>query len=269
MKNVLKLFGILLFVLIVSRIDRSVLFVHLQKTNLPILIAAFPVLLLMYVCKTARWRAIVRALGVRSTLRDSWEIYNIGIFLGVMTPGKIGELGRAAYLKTAGMSNARAIGAAIFDRGMDIVMIGLLAIGALGILFGPRWTGLGMVAVLFVLVLIRRYSSLLPRVSRTCVYPVILWTICSWSLYFTWALLVARATGIDIPATVIIAAFTLTGIIVLIPIAPSGLGTRDAALITLLAPYHIATEQAVALAFLMFISIVLSSTIGGYYYLKR
>ena len=53
----------------------------------------------------------------------------------------------------------------------------------------------------------------------------------------------------------------------MLPIAPSGLGTRDVALLTLLAPFGVQPEEAVALAMLMFASIVLSCPLGGYYWL--
>ena len=86
--------------------------------------------------------------------------------------------------------------------------------------------------------------------------------------YLTWAILVARSIGIDIPLISLSAIFMIAGTIAVLPVAPSGLGTRDAALVTMLASYGISTEQAVALAFLMFISIILSGSLGAWYWTR-
>ena len=265
----LKFIGVLLFVMIVSRIDRSAILTNLEQTNIPLMLAAFPFLILMYVWKTARWHTLVKTLGIHPTFIESWQIYNIGTFLGTITPAKVGEVGRAVYLRRAGLSDPRSLGAVILDRAADIIIIGLLAIGALGILFGDQWIAIGMIAILFYLVIARRFIPHAHFFSCKLMLSLFLWTILSWITYFAWAVLVARSIGILTPLPILIAVFTLAGIIAMFPIAPSGLGTRDAALITLLTPYNVGTEQAVALAFLMFISIVASSSIGGYYYLRR
>ena len=74
--------------------------------------------------------------------------------------------------------------------------------------------------------------------------------------------------GIDLPAPVLIAAFTVAGILSLLPIAPAGLGTRDAALLAILLPYGISTHQIVSLSILMFMSILLGSMIGAWYFFR-
>src|SRR3989344_6086205 len=145
----LKCIGILLFVLIVSRVDSSALLSHLRQTNVPILLASFPFLILMYIWKTARWHTLVKTLGIHPTFIESWQIYNIGTFLGTITPAKVGEVGRAVYLRRAGLSGPRSLGAVILDRSADIIIIALLATGALGLLFGAQWIAIGMIAIFF------------------------------------------------------------------------------------------------------------------------
>ena len=87
-------------------------------------------------------------------------------------------------------------------------------------------------------------------------------------VYFELLIIVATAIGIQLPWMVLIAALTLTGILSLVPIAPSGLGTRDAALLLFLTPYGITAEQAVSLALVMFASIIVSGIPGGIYWIK-
>jgi uncharacterized protein (TIRG00374 family) len=83
------------------------------------------------------------------------------------------------------------------------------------------------------------------------------------------AVLVARSLGIDTPIYILVAAFTVTGIVSLIPIAPAGLGTRDAALMWLLSGYGVEAHQAIALSFIMFVCLILSNMLGMTYFLSN
>lgn len=267
----LKLIGVGLFVLILSQIDRESLISQLESANLVLLGASFPLLFLIYYCKTERFRSLVYSGKVALSRLEAWKIFNIGVFLAGVTPAKLGELGRAAYLQSAGMQTAVAIGISIIDRALDVVFIGMVGIMSLGILFGWKWSIVGVALLLLSTPLLWLAWKAAARI-RTIVIEALLsvsfWTIISWSLYFLWAILIAMSVHIDVSIPVLISAFTITGIISLLPIAPSGLGTRDAALLVLLAPHGVSAEQAVSLAFLMFISIIFSGFLGGWYWIK-
>lgn len=269
--RLLKLIGVGIFVLILSRIDRQALILQLESANMIFLGASFPLLFLIYYCKTERFRALVQAGKVALTRAEAWKIFNIGVFLAGITPAKLGELGRAAYLQSAGMQTAVAIGISLIDRALDVVFIGFVGIASIGILFGWKWSVIGLCLLLLstpLLWLLWKASARVRWIIVDTLFPVSIWTIISWSLYFLWAILIAMSVHIDVSIPVLISTFTITGIISLLPIAPSGLGTRDAALLLLLAPYGVSAEQAVSLAFLMFISIIFSGFLGGWYWMK-
>ncbi len=273
-----KLFGVALFLLIVSRIDRQLLLQQFETLNLTLFGASVPVLFLIYYCKTERFRSLVHTTDVILTKMEVWKIFHIGVFLAGITPAKLGELGRAAYLQSAGVQTAMAVTLSFVDRIFDVICIGLIGIASIGILFGWQWSVVtGVVALIGAQLMwwVWKATSRMQWVAtlgnifrRNALLPVIIWTLVSWSLYFLWAILIARAVHIDVSLHVLISAFTITGIISLLPIAPSGLGTRDAALLVLLAPYGVHAEQAVSLAFLMFISIIFSGILGAWYWLK-
>lgn len=269
--RILKIIGIFLFLVILVNIDREALITNLQKANVLLVAASFPLLFCMYLVKTLRWHWLaVRGGKARCTFYDSWKISLIGLFLGQITPGKIGEFGKVAYLKRAGTNTYDAIVLIIIDRTLDVIIIGIFAIIGIGILFGIGWFYLAFAAALLSLFMIQHF---LPRTitflfGGTLLQPIG-WTVVSWFIYFLWAVMLARSLGISVDPFILIAAFTVAGIISLIPIAPSGLGTRDAVLITLLQPYGVPPEQAVALAMLMFLSLIASTILGGWYFMRE
>ncbi len=265
----LRAIGIVLFIFILIKIDQQKLAVSVRNANIPLFIAALCTQYMVYISKTFRWHTMVRATAIQPTFKESWRLYHIGIFLATITPAKLGEFGKAAYLKQKGLSMTVGVILVIIDRLTDVFTIALIAIPSMGILFGAHWSV--VIGALFVLGLIPLHFiwKRIPfALDGKTIALCLLYTVVSWVLYFSWAILIAYSVDINLPAHILIAAFTMTGILSLLPIAPAGLGTRDAALIALLLPYGIAPEQAVALAFLMFVSMVLSSTTGAYYWLK-
>lgn len=279
----LKALGLILFVWLLLSIDRAALAANLRAIDPALFAASFVLLMLSYVLKVARWHDLVRVAGLSPRFRYSWETYNVGTFLGMITPGKVGEFGRVGYLKTHGVPVGTALAAVLVDRVFDVVTVGVLALGAAGVLFGAAWFFLcaavcllGILAAALVAVRLKNTSSvhawlafLLALLRRPLLLGrLVLLTVVSWCAYCAWAVVLAWSMGFFPPATALVSAVILAGIVALLPVAPSGLGTRDATLALLLAPYGFAPAQAIALSFSMFLSIVLSSVIGGWYWLK-
>jgi uncharacterized membrane protein YbhN (UPF0104 family) len=237
---------------------------------------------LLYGTKAVRWHLLVAASGFQATWQSSWRLTNIGVFLATMTPAKIGEFGRAAYLRKAGMPGKRAFAITLLDRILDTAVIAAIALPSMGVLFGARWflgssilTLLAATCSWFLWKKMEEWTRwtepqfLREILQKRVLFSLLATTLLSWLLYFAWALLLARGLGLTIPKAVLIAASTIAGILNLLPIAPSGLGTRDAAFFFLLTPYGVTAEQAVALAFLMFTTIILSSLPGLLYFLSK
>ncbi|OGJ57113.1 hypothetical protein A2635_01225 [Candidatus Peribacteria bacterium RIFCSPHIGHO2_01_FULL_51_9] len=269
--RILKIVGVLLFFLILFKLDRDALVEHLYNANLPLILVSFPLLFFIYIAKTFRWHClVVRGRKVQCTFFDSWKISLIGLFLGQITPGKIGEFGKVAYLKKAGATTKEALFLVILDRMLDIIIVALLSVIGVGILFGAEWFSLALAVALIPCLVMQHFVPRIRSFLFGSMLPIsFAWTIVAWVIYFFWAILLARSIGIQTDLLVLSAVFTVAGIISLIPIAPSGLGTRDAILIALLSPYGIPPERAVALAMLMFVSIILSSGLGGWYWMKE
>lgn len=278
----LKLIGIAIFLWILSRLDLRELFGRSLEANPLLLGASFILVFVLYAVKALRWHLLVRIAGANPTVGSSWRVYNLGIFLGNITPGKLGEFGRIAYLKKDGIHPGTGTALVLLDRLFDVAFIALLGVGSVYVLFGIAWTLITAAALLFGVVLFfalwkgtkkiradRAWLNFLNLLKHPKTFVTVTFlTLVGWFLYFAWALLIARSIGISIALAPLLSAITITGILSLLPIAPAGLGTRDAALLALLSPFGIAPAQAVTLSLLMFVSILLSSLLGGWYWLK-
>ncbi|MDD5469817.1 MAG: lysylphosphatidylglycerol synthase transmembrane domain-containing protein [Candidatus Peribacteraceae bacterium] len=279
-KQLLKLIGILLFLSILMRIDRGKLVTHMSALNWGGVLLVYASTFIIYAIKALRFQVLVKSAGLPMSRSASWKLCNIGVFLAVITPAKAGELGKAAYLKNAGMPLTKAVAMALLDRLFDIAAIGIIAAIGVGILFGWRWTALSLLAGGFLCatyMLLHKRTALATftaffrrHVALTAAKMgmVLGITFVSWICYFLWTVAIARLVGIGTPVHILTAAFTITGILTFLPIAPSGLGTRDVALLYLLAPYGVTAEQSVALAFLIFCMLILSGVPGLYYWYR-
>jgi len=74
--------------------------------------------------------------------------------------------------------------------------------------------------------------------------------------------ILALGINIHIPFSYLVFAVTMAGFISLIPISISGIGTRDAALILLFAPFAILKEQAIVFSTLILLMFLFAAVIG-------
>ena len=92
---------------------------------------------------------------------------------------------------------------------------------------------------------------------------VIIITIIVWFIIYTQAYFVARAFSVKIPYLYFITIFATVTIISLIPITISGLGTREAALLTLFSIYNIDPANIVGFSILLSVICLLVYAIFG------
>ncbi len=133
--KLLKFIGIALFIWIIWKIDRTKMIEYMRDIDLKIYIAALFFQYLIYLTKSIRWHIFVLNAAINTTFKKSWKLYNLGFFFSSITPAKLGEFGKSAYLVSAGMPKAQAIGIVLLDRFMDVIVIALIAILGVGILF--------------------------------------------------------------------------------------------------------------------------------------
>lgn len=280
------LIGIILFAFILLNIDVGKVLTHLSEANLSLIFLAIIVVFFITILKGIKWKLLVNAHELNFSTIDCIKTFCIGFFLGVVTPGRIGDFSRAAYLKKKGNSFFQGISSIVFDRIIDIAILLVLSIVAVFVFaqfFHKDIISLPLLAIIFVIFIAVCIIALKKNLSRIFLKPlaflipmqyksliknsmdsfyngvakakqkkllIILAAfigIVTWLLSIFGAFLVLIALNIQqIPMLFVFVIVPIITLLEILPISFSGIGTRDAALVFLFSFFGASAEQAVA-----------------------
>ncbi len=247
--------------------------------------------------RAVRWQQLLRARGIASGFRPALAATLIGQLLGMITPGRLGELARALPLaRDAGVDVARVLPSVIIDRMLDLAAlmlialpalvsafevdgfgspgrtVALLAVAALGlpIVFNPRLAerlgerlegAMGRRrSAAWIAGLLGEYAAYLRAMTLDRLAAVVALTLAVYLVFFLEAYLVAVALDMNQSFLTLAFAVTLGAVVALIPVSFSGIGTRDAAIVAYLGLHGVDPAQALAFSLLLFIAF---QAVGG------
>lgn len=124
--------GTLIFLYFISKFDFKEIGSSLSLLGMlyvvSIILLNFPVLLL----KTWRWKFLLSKYDLSPTFLDMFIAVSAGFFLGLVTPGTMGELSRTL---TINIDKSKGVGTVIFEKFFDLFTLFILSIGSLLIYF--------------------------------------------------------------------------------------------------------------------------------------
>lgn len=245
------------------------------------LLLALPVVILVLGIKSLRWKAIIAAQGFRYGFMAALSAYFASYSLGVVTPGRLGELLKVYNLRKdqPHIEVLPAFATVVLDRLFD--MFFLLWFGLSGLVFffapfGEMGTGLILTLTLILLFaglvvanlllnwILKKYparNAMLVFV-KTCFGEMLfarnagawLLTALAYAIYFAGIQILFLAVQIQIPILETGFIISLIGLLLLLPISVAGFGTREAGLVFLLAFYNISPETALSFSLLQFLT---------------
>lgn len=299
LRNWPRLLGVALVVVLLVRADLGGVSQTLRDAHVGGLLLAFALLLPLVLLKSIRWQIILAAQGVRLSTVSAYLSYWGSVFLGVVTPGRVGEFARIFHVtEEQGASRALVFSSVLAERLFDLYL--LLIVGALAL---AAITGGGVEVVVIVVIVVggaiplaavvsdtvfgwietpvnwaRARAGRLPwrlfdllvevrRGLRSVNGPVLLastlLTIASYALFFTQAYLVARSAGIDAGFVTVSLVMALGSLVAVLPVSISGLGTRDAVIVAYLGAEGIAGDAALGFSLLIFLVFAVGSGLLG------
>lgn len=292
----LRSLGLGLLVWILSRVDTQRLGMLIASVDLAQLWAVPLLSLAMTGVRALRWQQLLELQALELSLGRAVMLYSSGIFLGSFTPGRLGDLGKALYLRQEqGLSWEKAMAGTLADRLLDLlvmVALGGWALVHLDLLEGwwswAAWGLGGLAAAGWIFALLRkrvcdqlrqhpfyRFCRAMGLEMRGLAGWAGVWmlglTLLAYLLYFSQTVLLARAQGLALSAADVSAAIVLVGLASFLPVSIAGLGTREGLLIFILGRQGIAesTEAGVAYSLLFFIScFVFPAAVGALCWLK-
>lgn len=277
-QNWLKLIGVVLLVWIMSTVDWAQASQALLKLNPAYLLAYVVCFVVMMLVRTARLRLALSRLDHQLTFSDCYVATLEPAFMGVVTPGRLGEFTRVGYIHAHGVPMQEAISVVTIERLIDICVLLIFGFGGVVYIFAPaayQFSG-GLVVVLGLLLffgVIRSYDLLFQHlqkylgwilrwepsfvarhrqalatslhvvINRTAMPIFLLGLVCI-ALNFGQVYLLAKAFGFEADYLVVIFAYAAATLVSLLPISVGGLGTREATYIMIMGREGILKEQA-------------------------
>lgn len=298
LKKYSYLLGIFLFIIILAKTDFKSILVNIKNVKFSYLAFAalfsFPALLAKSYC----WNYLKKIQNINYKLKDSFLMYGVGLYIGSVTPGRVGELSRALYLKKDGHSFGKSLVSLILDRLSDVIFLLIfLFFGSLFVFdffYQQILIFIITIVLLIFLFFLNIKSNLIKSLLKKIFYIIIpnkyqkswklnlrdfinniriykfrnylivfLITAFSWFLSYIQIFIIAKSAGIiNVPFLYLSVIFTIISFINLIPISILGIGTREAALIFFLSPFLIFKEQIIVFASLILIIYLFNTLIG-------
>lgn len=229
----IKLIGLLILSYIITRINFKALLVQFKNINLYFLFTAILMNLFLIFVKAIRWKAFLIQQNLSISTKSAFSIYLSSLYIGFITPGRLGEISKALYLKQKQVTSFyKGLSGAIMDRLLDLYF--LILLGSVGVYYLSKGKGINLEFVfLFVIILSLPIIILHPKVLNLSTHflfkkispkkfknkinesvnefieginqiinPVLLYgillTVFSYSLFFFQCFLIAKSIGLQI-----------------------------------------------------------------------
>jgi glycosyltransferase 2 family protein len=171
-----RLLGPLLLLVLLARMDAPRVVVDaLLAADFRYVAAALVLNVFNIHLKVDRWRGLLRATGIDYARKPAWGGFMSSMYLGMVTPGRVGDALRAHYLhKDLGVPYSDGVASVVVDRVCDLLVLAVLASlavvhfgGALFDLQGVLWVFVGASLLLPIPLLVpTRLDDLLETLAR-------------------------------------------------------------------------------------------------------
>ncbi|MDO8898707.1 MAG: lysylphosphatidylglycerol synthase transmembrane domain-containing protein [Bacteroidales bacterium] len=260
-----------------------------REMNLPLYFFSLSGVIIVLAIKSYRWHLIIRSEGQHYPVFKSFGAYMASYTIGIVTPGRIGEIARLYYLRqdcAIGFLPAfrTIVSDRVFDLGVLVMMAfaGILHFGPLAVA-NPYFAAMAGILIFFAglisgVLLIRKmlaikrfehlsalvfvYDSLRIAIGRKSIK---LWliTFVAYLAFYASVGLIFKALDIELALVDIAIVLSVVGLASILPISWAGFGTREMTLVYLLGFYGIAAETALSFSLLQFLAFFLWGSLIG------
>jgi glycosyltransferase 2 family protein len=265
----------------------------LMGIDLPVyLLSLFGVIFVLGI-KSYRWHILVSNEGFDYKPYRSFGAYMSSDAIGIVTPGRIGEIARLYYVRQeTSISFYQAFKTIVSDRIFDFTMLGWFGISGLTFYFktfghlpGYIYTLIVLCTIVFAYIIgiyilgtiIRKNWFArwpIPGFIYDCFKAVVgkktvqMWgiTIIAYLAYFFFSWLILHSLSVKTGVVDVAFIMSIMSLSTIIPISIAGFGTREATLVALFSYYSLSPETAVSFSLLHFTAFFLWGGIIGLFY---
>jgi len=242
------------------------------------LLSLFGVVLVLGI-KSYRWRLLIRNEGATYSAYKGFAAYMASDAVGIVTPGRIGEIARLYYLREeSSISFYSAFKTIVSDRIFDFTMLGWFGLSGMLFYFKTfgNYPGLYYALGVLIVVIVSYFSAIKflaillrsKKVSRLPVARFIyesflavlgnrapqMWviTVVAYMMYFGFSWLIMLSLHLSPSYIDVVFIMSIMSLSTIIPLSVAGFGTREATLVLLFAYYGLASETAISFSLMHF-----------------
>lgn len=290
--KILKILGLCIFIFILFNVDFSELLAIWNDSDLYFIIFGGLSIILLHIIHAIKWKFIMQFLSLQNNLIESIKISWVGMFLGMITPGKLGDILKIYFLDEDNNSTSRAFLSVLIDRISDMAFLVVMGIISGFVLYKWKLSIMQYISIPILvsisLIIIVRFKnniflvvqkflnkyfpfilkifegfSFIQRwrdINKGITLIVFLLLLLKWFLYFASRFLLLISLGISLSFFDMAACVTLSTLFSLLPVSFNGIGTRDVSMIYLFSLFGLKAEQAVSFSMLiLFIDVMVIS----------
>jgi len=297
-KWIIRLLGFIILIIILFSIDIPATYQIFLNTNWILLIIGLLFVFPQICMRAWRWQILMRMQRIEYPWSDAVIAYYAGLFIGTITPGRLGDFIKVQYLRNEGYSLGKSVLSVLLVR--CYALAALMMVGYISIIFMIQQfsTTTFLVSTIFVLIpvvgilllslgIIKRerieciltlmapeycrglisvtlndFFIDLSRIKSGPLLKALLITGAIWVLYFIMSYFFALSLSLSISFLYLAGCVSVSAFITLLPLSISGIGTRDAVFILLFGYIGISSESAVAYSVLILLMYVMNGIIG-------
>jgi uncharacterized protein (TIRG00374 family) len=245
--------------------------------------------------KVVRWQKLLAARGYHYTLGRTYLAVLSSLYLGMVTPGRVGDALRVQYVKhDIGVTYPEGLAVTLMDRFCDLyVLAAVVALGTVHFasalssdLVNITWAAVAIAVLAPSALLLKGPMELLNRaLSRLTkrwhasmdallralrgllgksLFVAILLTIASFAVNYFQGWLVAGALGIELSYADVASLLATTSLLGLMPISVSGVGVRELFLALVFPALGLLAAQGVAFGLMVFLCNHLAIVFAGF-----
>jgi uncharacterized protein (TIRG00374 family) len=285
-----------LLLVVVWRLDDRRALLHAIKDADPLLFVGAVLLNVPVVhLKVERWRDLLAARGYHYRLGRSYAAVLSSLYLGMLTPGRLGDVLRIQYVRREiDVPYSEGLAATLMDRFCDLyVLAAIVALSTVhlsAVLYSDlvyvSWTAVAIAVLGPSLLLLRGPTELLGRALRRlterwhtslaallealramigrAVLVAIPMTVASYAINYAQGWLIAQALGIELSYLDVASLLATTSLLGLMPISISGVGVRELFLALVFPALGFTAPQGVAFGLLVFACNYLAVVLAGF-----
>jgi uncharacterized protein (TIRG00374 family) len=245
--------------------------------------------------KVVRWRQLLEGRGYRYPLGRSYAAVLSSLYLGMLTPGRVGDVLRVQYVKREiQVPYVEGLAVTVMDRFCDLyVLAAVVALGTVHFaaaldsnLVYLSWVSVAIAAVAPSLFLFKGPAELLGRVLgrltdrwhaslsallvalRALIGKAILvaipLTVGSFAINYLQGWIIAGAIGVELSFLDVASLLATTSLLGLMPISVSGVGVRELFLALVFPVLGLLAAQGVAFGLLVFLCNYVAIVLAGF-----